>query len=322
VFLGASPLLPLVAHQYARSGAEVAAVLDTSPLQGKIGAFPALLCGGSALAKGLCYLASLAARRIRVEYGVRPLAIESGGREAVTGLRFLDRRGRERHVACDAVAYGFGLRPETQLADLAGCSFDYDPRYRQWFPRADPDGRADGLGGIYLAGDGARIGGADAAEASGELAAHALAADLRAGTVAAGRLSALRRRVATLRRFQAEGLARAFTVPQGAAAALADEVPVCRCEAITAGEIRRTVGPGFGAGEINRAKAFSRIGMGRCQGRFCGFGGAEILAHALGVDQGAVGRLRGQAPVKPIPLGARLEAREGADGALGQEASR
>ena len=42
--------------------------------------------------------------------------------------------------------------------------------------------------------------------------------------------------------------------------------------------------------------------MGRCQGRYCGLAGAEILAAARGVPIEEVGRLRGQGPVKPLPI--------------------
>jgi hypothetical protein len=42
--------------------------------------------------------------------------------------------------------------------------------------------------------------------------------------------------------------------------------------------------------------------MGRCQGRFCGLAAAEILAATLSVPIDQVGRLRGQAPVKPLPI--------------------
>jgi hypothetical protein len=56
----------------------------------------------------------------------------------------------------------------------------------------------------------------------------------------------------------------------------------------------------MGAQEANRAKAFSRVGMGRCQGRYCANAGAEVIAHAAGVPLEQVGRLRGQAPVKPL----------------------
>ncbi|MFS8981112.1 FAD/NAD(P)-binding oxidoreductase, partial [Cupriavidus necator] len=57
--------------------------------------------------------------------------------------------------------------------------------------------------------------------------------------------------------------------------------------------------------EVNRAKAFSRVGMGRCQGRFCGHAAAEIVAHSCGIPVEQVGRLRSQAPVKPLMMNTR-----------------
>jgi hypothetical protein len=45
--------------------------------------------------------------------------------------------------------------------------------------------------------------------------------------------------------------------------------------------------------------------MGRCQGRYCGHAGAEIVAAAAGVPIEVVGRLRSQAPVKPLLMDTR-----------------
>jgi len=42
--------------------------------------------------------------------------------------------------------------------------------------------------------------------------------------------------------------------------------------------------------------------MGRCQGRVCGTPIAEIVAQECGLGLEQAGRLRGQPPVKPIPL--------------------
>jgi hypothetical protein len=53
---------------------------------------------------------------------------------------------------------------------------------------------------------------------------------------------------------------------------------------------------------MNRLKALCRVGMGRCQGRMCGVAAGELLAQCTGRPVQAVGRLRGQAPVKPIPF--------------------
>jgi hydrogen cyanide synthase HcnB len=80
-----------------------------------------------------------------------------------------------------------------------------------------------------------------------------------------------------------------------------DEVPSGLCAPITAGAIRDSVEI-LGADELNRAKAFSRVGMGRCQGRVCAAAAAELIADAARCPIERVGRLRGQAPVKPVPL--------------------
>ncbi|MFQ5784926.1 MAG: NAD(P)/FAD-dependent oxidoreductase [Alphaproteobacteria bacterium] len=295
-FAGAGPLLYLVAYQYLKAGAALAAVIDSAPLSAKVRALPGLCTGGATFAKGLWYAGRLRARGVRIVSGAVPLAALGDSR--VTGLRYRERRDRVGEVACDAVATGYGLKPESQLADLAGCRFAFDARAGQWLPESDRDGRS-GVAGVYLAGDGARIAGADAAEARGELAALALLSDL-GRAVPAARVAALRRRLRRLGRFRA-ALEAAFPHPRGLAAALPNETLLCRCEAITAGELRAAARLS-GASEINRAKAASRVGMGRCQGRICGLAAAEVLAATCDAALESVGRLRGQAPVKPAPL--------------------
>ena len=98
------------------------------------------------------------------------------------------------------------------------------------------------------------------------------------------------------------GLEAAFPFPAELSAGMPDETILCRCESVTAGEFRRDA-RALDADEINRAKAFSRCGMGRCQGRVCGPAAAVVLAAALKVPPERIGRLRGQPPVKPIPMG-------------------
>ena len=300
VFLGTGPLLYLVAYQYARAGARVQAVLDTSPYSRRLAAAPALAARPAMLAKGLYYTGWLAARRVPMLAGVTPLAIDGG--DHVEVVRVLDAGGRERRFDCDAVGLGFWLRSETQLADLAGCRFAFEPLVRQWLPEADQDGRTS-VARVYLAGDGARILGADAAEITGRLAACAALRDL-SRPVADGEVAGLRKARRAMERFRT-CLETAFPWPARLAAALPDDTLVCRCEAITAGELRRTA-TAQGAPEVNRAKAFSRVGMGRCQGRYCGLAGAEVLAAALAVPVERVGRLRGQGPVKPLPAATEI----------------
>lgn len=296
VLLGSGPLLYLLAAQYVKAGAGLAAVLDTSSFRQTLTALPSMLALPATLAKGAMLLRTLRAAGITLHRGVRPIEILGTPEQGVSGVAVQLADGRALEIGCDAVALGHHLRSETQLADLAGCRFAFDEASRQWLPDIDTDGRST-VKGVYLAGDGARVRGADAAELTGELAALAVLEDLAYPVKG---MPALRKRLERYTRFAA-GLRRAFPWPADQAAALSDEAIVCRCEAITAGELRRIV-KATGACEANRAKAFSRVGMGRCQGRYCAHAAAEIISATAGVPLAEVGRLRTQAPVKPLAM--------------------
>lgn len=305
VIAGTGPLLYLVAYQYAKAGVNVVAVLDTSSFWCKAMAAPAMLRQPALFAKGVYYLGWLCAHGVPVHQGVRLLgAVGDASNSRVTAMRWRSS-SNEHFVACDAVGFGHALRSETQLADLLGCCFAYNPLQRQALPERDAAGRSS-VAGVYLAGDGAGIMGADAAEWAGERAALALLADAghtlnAASTARAAELQARLAGTAAFRR----GLERAFPFPQDWAASAPDDLVICRCEEVTAGQLRQCV-QDTGTREINRLKALTRVGMGRCQGRTCGVAAAEILAHACHTGPGAVGRLRGQAPIKPLAFSAVL----------------
>jgi len=305
VFAGTGPLLYLVAAQYLKAGANVAAVLDTSPAIPAPKAWKGLLARPHLLLRGLALQFMLCRAGVQVLKGVTPVRIRGDSITGVSGISVRDAQGVERTLQCDAVALGYHLRAETQLADLARCEFAFETVSRQWLPRIDEDGRSS-TRGVYLAGDGVRILGADGAEAAGRLAALAALNDLGhegGRALFTAQAPALRRTLATMNAFR-EGLARAFLWPHAQAAMLPDAAVLCRCESVTAGELRRSVRE-MGSQEINRAKAFSRVGMGRCQGRYCGHAAAEVVAHAAGIPVEQVGRLRAQAPVKPLLMDAK-----------------
>lgn len=296
VFMGTGPLLYLVASQYVAAGVKVRAVLDTSPFLNQLKALPDLAVRPSFIGRGLYFLARLMAAGVAVRTGIRPVAIE--GDAEVRGVTYRCAKGESKTITCDAVGMGYHLRSETQLADLAGCPLLFDELTGQWRLESDDQGRTP-RPGVYVAGDGAAILGADAAESAGRLAALAVLADCGHPVDAAAvkRLLKERKGYERLRR----GLLTAFPWPDEIVRSLEDDVTICRCEVISAGDIRE-VATGKGAPEMNRAKALSRVGMGRCQGRYCGSAAAEIVAAARGAALESVGRLRGQAPVKPLSL--------------------
>ncbi|MFL9999587.1 FAD/NAD(P)-binding oxidoreductase [Paraburkholderia dipogonis] len=313
VLAGTGPLLYLVAYQYVKAGAQVVAVLDTSPFSQQIAAAPKLARLPSTFAKGLYYVGWLKTHGVRIERNVTLVGIRG-----VDGVQALEwRASREdsptETIACDAVGVSFGLKPETQLADLAGCRFRFDATNRCWLPEVDPAGRSS-VRGLYLAGDGAGIAGADAAELAGRRAALALLDDLGIahprvpGTLDAASIERSLKRIAVFR----EGIETAFAPPAKCASQWPDDMTVCRCEEVDAGTLRRCIRGGE-ANEINRLKALTRVGMGRCQGRMCGEAALTLLAEETGQSLDAVGRLRSQPPIKPIPLSPEMVADDIAD---------
>lgn len=303
VFYGSSPLLYLAAWQYIEAGAGKVTILDTTPFRAKIAASGRIAAAPAVLRQGLMLMARLRMRGVRMRHGVADLHIH--GDETVARITYR-WNGRQQSQACDAVAIGHGLRSETQLAELAGCSFRFSDIFDQWQVETDRDGR--GANGVYLAGDGTRIGGAIAAELSGRIAAHACLSDLGLGADD-GEVAALRQRRDAYWSAQ-DGLARAFAWPREALASLPDETMLCRCESVTAGAVRTAARAMTGISDINRIKALSRCGMGRCQSRICGLAAIEVAAAARGEPPAALTHFRTQPPVKPvfIPSPQRQEA--------------
>ncbi|WP_288951783.1 (2Fe-2S)-binding protein, partial [uncultured Paracoccus sp.] len=224
-----------------------------------------------------------------------------GHATGVTAVYWADARGKPRRSPCDMIGLGWHLRAETQLAGLAGAEFDWSEIWAQWLPRADRHGRV--RNGVYLAGDGLRILGADGAEVAGRLAAAACLADM--GLPAPDTRGDLAR-LDRLERF-ARGIARAFPWPAVMVRALPDEAVVCRCEGVSVATLRATVD--HGGADANRVKSLGRVGMGRCQGRYCQLAAAELIAARSGARPCEVGRLRDQAPARPALIGGLAQTR-------------
>jgi NADPH-dependent 2,4-dienoyl-CoA reductase/sulfur reductase-like enzyme len=294
VLAGSGPLLTLVATQMRAAGANIVGVLDTSPMrQQRRGAVdmairPVVLLRGLLMRLGLGRLYASGVDIDRIE------ADASGP----VALHWRTATGEMKRTPCDTVCLGWHLRSETHLADLAGATFAFDETWGQWLPVTDEMGRAGGT--LYLAGDGVRPLGADAAELTGRLAACACLIDLGMPT---DHYTALLPALFRLQRF-ARGIATAFPWPQQHVRALPAETILCRCENVTVATARQAAD--LGGAEVNRIKSLGRVGMGRCQGRYCHLAEAELASLWAGRPVADTGRLRQQAPVRPVPVSAWL----------------
>lgn len=307
-FAGAGPLLWLVAWQHLRAGAQVAGVWCTAPGAALMRAAPYLALRPFLALRGLRQIMDLRRAGIPVFFGTRLDEVRHDAAGRASGLSFRSKEGRARDTALTALALGWHLRSETQLAQLLGAEMTFDAVQRQHRPLTDADGRSN-LPGVYLAGDGADIYGADGARLAGRIAAQAVLSDLGRASGLGTKLQRLWLRVRRARlRLFAKGLAMAFPPPQSQQmSALPDNTVLCRCEGITKGQVTEAIAAP-GNADLNRIKALTRAGMGRCQGRYCGASLAATMAGTCGKDLSDIPAQRPQAPIYPLPFATGSEA--------------
>lgn len=295
VLAGTGPLLWLLAWQYRRAGARIAALLDTTPPANWRAAWRHLpgFLASSYLARGLRLMAAVR-RSVPVIGGVAALSAEGEGRLARVVHRRAD--GVERSLAADLLLLHQGVVPNVNLAMAAGCRHDWDQVQLCFRPVLD-DWGVSSVATISIAGDGAGIGGAEAAAARGRLAALGALGRL-GGRIDDAAAAAARRALASALRGRGflDALYRpadGFRVPSG-------ETIVCRCEEVRAAQVLEAVAQGCQG--PNQLKSFLRCGMGPCQGRLCGLTVTETMAAARGVSPRQIGYFRLRAPVKPVTL--------------------
>ena len=82
---------------------------------------------------------------------------------------------------------------------------------------------------------------------------------------------------------------------------LDDDVLVCRCEEVTAGDIRRAIRAG--ATDVTQVKLRTRAGMGLWPGRTCELLVQQSLSQELGVRQEETGYSTPRTPQRPMTFG-------------------
>ncbi len=302
VLAGCGPLLWLLAAQTLRAGGRIEAILDTTPRENWREALPDAISflTSPLLRKGLGLMREVKASTpvIREVTGLEARADTSGSR--LVSVSYQTAAGRRGQIDATHLLLHQGVVPNVNLAMAAGIEHRWDDILLCWRPVLDGSGTST-IPGISIAGDGAGIGGAWMAEERGRLAACAAIRRLKPGSgsdldsIEASAMAGLVRHQRG--RLFIDRLYR--PAPQFRVPVRADTI-VCRCEEVTAGQIREAVR--LGCEGPNQMKAFLRCGMGPCQGRLCGLTVTELMADAHGSTAQAIGHYRLRPPVKPISL--------------------
>ncbi len=301
VLVGSGPLLYLIACQCLRAGGQIDAIVETAPRSNAYRAarhLPGALRAHEYLRYGVRLLREIRAHGI-ARY-VCASDIRALGDRRVSSLEFKTERGDNERIPCSLLLAHNGVVPNVQMTRALGLTHDWDDLQRCWRPHTGTAGQT-AIEGIYVAGDAGGITGARAAEHLGRIAALHIALSHRAITFADYSTRVSRERRALSHHVSVRAFLDALYAPSQEFLCPDDATIVCRCEEVTAGQIREFVK--LGCLGPNQTKAFGRPGMGPCQGRLCGLTVSEIIARSRDVPIDDVGYYRVRPPIKPLTLG-------------------
>lgn len=300
VIAGSGPLLLLVADQLIKAGADIQAVADTTGVMDYVRGTPHLLRAAKSwpyIQKGLKLKRAIKAAGVPIYSGAHEILISGDGRVEQIGFA---AEGRRRTLRVSTVLLHQGVVPNTQASRQLRLAHVWHKTQRYWYPRVDEWGQSD-VPAIFVAGDGAGVFGARTAEIKGKLSALQVAHQQGRISVsvrdnAAGPLSSELEDHTSIRPM----LDAIFVPPNDILNPPDDATIVCRCEEVTAGNVRSAAA--LGAQGPNQLKAFHRTGMGPCQGRMCGLTVTEILAATHDKSPEDIGAYRIRPPLKPLTL--------------------
>ncbi len=300
VFVGTGPLLYLVTYQYLKAGVKVAALLDTNSKSNRLEALPHL-CGALSrwdmLSKGRSWMVEIRQSGTQVVNNVIELRVQ--GESAVKGISYRTSKGFSQEIETENIFLHQGVIPNVNLAMAAGIDHYWHSTQLCWHPKTDAWGRTS-VEGLVIAGDGLGIGGARGAEATGHLAALGCLTELGKVEPSECENQAKVIRTALVKEKSIRPFLDTWFRPSLHFRVPGDDTIVCRCEELTAREIRDVIDIGI-AGP-NQLKSYCRAGMGLCQGRYCGLTVQEIIGQETGREPKDVGYYRLRPPIKPIPL--------------------
>lgn len=299
VLAGSGPLLLLLARQVQNAGGKLSAVVETTPNSNRLAAIkylPGMFKSLKMLRDGLGLLDVL--RKHKIPHYRHSTSLAASGEKSLEGLRFMSG-GQQQELPCSVLGIHMGVVPNVQLTRQLNLTHDWQQDQHCWYPQSKANGETE-FDWLRIAGDGGGIFGAKAAEHQGTIAAWSVARTLGSTeeSTAIASIQAAQKALSPLR--SARGFVDRLYSPSQEYLTPPDETIVCRCEEVTAGDIRQYVN--LGCLNPNQTKSFGRPGMGPCQGRYCGLTVSELIAKQRKVPVSEVGYYRIRPPIKPITI--------------------
>ena len=297
-FAGSGPLALAFPAQLSGYGANIVGIIEAAPRPGIFKALRILLAviGNLDLMRDAAkYQFHLISNRIPMTY--RRIIISANGKDRVESVTHakVDKNwrvipGTEKTVEVDALCVGYGFFPSVELFRLLGCELAYEESRGGAVVKLDNWG-ATSVANVFGAGDGTGISGSYVAIAAelGKISETSLTA------LATGFQKTFKRRT----KFQS-AINNAYEIKSGIYALADNKTVICRCESVTLENIlpvlESTVDPSV-------VKAYTRCGMGLCQGRNCQRQISALIAEKQNISIAEISQATPRFPTKPISLG-------------------
>ncbi|MDF0605799.1 NAD(P)/FAD-dependent oxidoreductase [Neisseriaceae bacterium TC5R-5] len=304
ILAGTGPLLPLVACQLHRAGAEVAGVYEACAFGRLAKEAITLLNQPQLFLDGLSMVAYLKRHGIPLHYGWGIVAAhgQSELQEVVVAPYDADWNAdlsQQRRVPAQTLASGYGFIPRTQLTQQMNLSHQYDDD--GFLKPTIDDWQCSSQRHIHLAGDIGGLRGGESAMLTGRIAALSILQQLGIldSESAERQRQIYQRELASILRFRA-GIDRFTQRGTGQLALPKPETVICRCENATRQDIDTALEQGVN--DLISLKMRTRVSMGDCQGKMCvGYCSDRLREHTGKKD---VGWIRPRFPLDPLPFSA------------------
>jgi len=298
----------VVAASLAQEGVSVAAVLDASGVFDGMDFMVGALGGlKSRLGEALHSLRILTQKRTPLLFRhsvFQALGDQERGVEgAIIGKITPDGYpipGTERNLEVDTICCSFGFIPSIELSLHLGCDHVYDSNLCAYIPFHDEHMQTS-QPGVFIAGDVTGVGGKPLADLQGVSAGISalnhlgILTDQEANKQHSQLTAAVRRE----KRFS-HWLWKRYRIREGLLDLIDDDTVICRCENVSAGEIKQSLENG--GRDLYGVKLRSRLGMGSCQGRYCMMNAAMLISQKTGDAVEDLGIYSVRPPLTPTKL--------------------
>ena len=299
---GNGPFVLHVAKELKKAGAKIVAITEKSnkPSIRDYKIFYNLFTNSVKLFfKGIWYSLFMKLNKIPIFHEYIINEIEEKDNRLIGVIKKLDG-SRSKSFEVDCICLGYGFNSSNNILRYLNCEHAYNYESNSLVTIRKNDFQTS-VKDIYAIGDCVKINGAQVAEIEGSLCGYNVADNLGYKIIPEfiKDKKTLEIKLKKLEKFQFN-LWKLYNSNSGHSIFLEKDVEICRCEGVKYSTLENVLQSGYTS--ISELKLKSRVGMGPCQGRYCGQIVLDILKNNFGIKVTESDFVSPRVPFTPINI--------------------